>query len=105
MVLRLTKYRPPLNFSLFFLLTFLISGRPTYGTVECLPMPREKTTERIELFQGTLDLLILRTLRWGPKHGYGIAKFIEQTSSGALTYTSTNNPGSNICRTKSRSDR
>jgi PadR family transcriptional regulator, regulatory protein PadR len=47
-------------------------------------MTREKTNERMELFQGTLDLLILRTLRWGPKHGYGIAKFIEQTSSGAF---------------------
>jgi transcriptional regulator len=36
--------------------------------------------DRLELFQGTLDLLILRTLRWGPMHGHGIAKFIEQTS-------------------------
>jgi len=35
---------------------------------------------RLELFQGTLDLLILRTLRWGPMHGYAIARFIEQTS-------------------------
>ena len=35
---------------------------------------------RLELFQGTLDLLILRTLRWGPLHGYAIAKFIEQGS-------------------------
>lgn len=35
---------------------------------------------RLELFQGTLDLLILRTLRWGSLHGYAIAKFIEQSS-------------------------
>ena len=47
-------------------------------------MTREKTNERMELFQGTLDLLVLRTLRWGPKHGYAIAKFIEQTSNGAF---------------------
>jgi transcriptional regulator len=44
-------------------------------------MAQDKATGRIGLFQGTLDLLILRTLRWGPKHGYGIAKFIEQTSN------------------------
>jgi PadR family transcriptional regulator, regulatory protein PadR len=84
MVLRRTKYKPHPHFSSFLLVTFSIGGRPTYGTVDSLPMTREKTNERMELFQGTLDLLILRTLRWGPKHGYGIAKFIEQTSSGAF---------------------
>jgi len=47
-------------------------------------MTREKTGERLDLFQGTLDLLILRTLRWGPKHGYGIAKFIEHTSNNTF---------------------
>jgi len=36
--------------------------------------------ERLEIMQGTLDLIILRTLRWGPMHGHGIAKFIQQTS-------------------------
>lgn len=40
--------------------------------------------ERLELFQGTLDLLILRTLRWGPMHGYGISKFIAQSSGEAF---------------------
>lgn len=42
--------------------------------------PRKREDERIELIQGTLDLFILRTLRWGPLHGHGIAKFIEQSS-------------------------
>jgi PadR family transcriptional regulator PadR len=36
---------------------------------------------RIELLQGTLDLLILQTLRWGPRHGYGISQAI-RTDSG-----------------------
>jgi len=39
---------------------------------------------RIELLQGTLDLLILETLRWGPRHGYGIAQAIQAGSSDVL---------------------
>ena len=39
---------------------------------------------RIELLQGTLDLLILQTLRWGPVHGHAIAKSIERTSDDVL---------------------
>jgi len=38
----------------------------------------------IELLQGTLDLLILRTLRLGPAHGHAIAKAIEQGSDAVL---------------------
>jgi PadR family transcriptional regulator, regulatory protein PadR len=40
--------------------------------------------ERIILLQGTLDLLILRTLVFGPQHGQGIARIIQQQSDGAL---------------------
>ena len=36
---------------------------------------------RIELLQGTLDLLVLQTLQWGPQHGYGIVQCI-RTGSG-----------------------
>ncbi len=39
---------------------------------------------RTELLQGTLDLLILRTLRHEPLHGWGISKRIRQTSRGVL---------------------
>jgi PadR family transcriptional regulator len=39
---------------------------------------------RIELLQGTLDMIVLQTLRWGPRHGYGIAQLIRSTSSNAL---------------------
>ena len=40
--------------------------------------------DRLELLQGTLDLLILRTLRLGPAHGHAIAKAIEHGSDDVL---------------------
>jgi len=40
--------------------------------------------ERVELLQGTLDLLILRTLLFGPTHGHAIVKAIEQNSEDVL---------------------
>ncbi len=47
-------------------------------------MPRtNRYQNRIELLQGTLDLLILQTLQWGPQHGYGISQAI-RNSSGEL---------------------
>jgi len=39
---------------------------------------------RIELLQGTLDMIVLQTLRWGPRHGYGLAEMIRTNSRGAL---------------------
>jgi PadR family transcriptional regulator, regulatory protein PadR len=39
---------------------------------------------RIELLQGTLDLIILQTLRWGPRHGYGLAQMIRASSRNVL---------------------
>jgi hypothetical protein len=35
---------------------------------------RNRYKNRAELLQGTLDMLILRTLQWGPQHGYGIVQ-------------------------------
>jgi DNA-binding PadR family transcriptional regulator len=37
-----------------------------------------------DLFTGTLDLLILRTVESGPKHGYAIGRWIRERSAGAL---------------------
>jgi PadR family transcriptional regulator, regulatory protein PadR len=39
---------------------------------------------RMELLQGTLDLLILQTLMWGPQHGYGISQAIRANSGDLL---------------------
>lgn len=39
---------------------------------------------RIDLLQGTLDLLILQTLQWGPQHGYGIGQAIRANSGEVL---------------------
>ena len=38
----------------------------------------------IELLQGTLDLIVLQSLRWGPQHGYGLVQLIRATSRGVL---------------------
>jgi PadR family transcriptional regulator PadR len=45
---------------------------------------RQRYENRIELLQGTLDLLILQTLQWGPQHGYGISQAIRANSSDAF---------------------
>ena len=43
-----------------------------------------EATEKAELLQGTLDLVVLQTLRWGPRHGYGIARQIQANSDDLL---------------------
>jgi PadR family transcriptional regulator PadR len=42
------------------------------------------TDEEPMLLQGTLDLLVLKTLVWGPRHGYSIARWIHQTSEDVI---------------------
>lgn len=44
----------------------------------------ERYQNRIELLQGTLDMLILQSLQWGAQHGYGIAQTIRLKSSELL---------------------
>jgi transcriptional regulator len=38
----------------------------------------------MDLLQGTLDFIVLQTLRWGPRHGYGIAQMIRASSNDVL---------------------
>jgi len=44
----------------------------------------QKSTNRMELLQGTLDMLVLRTLLFGPLHGHAIATHIQRTSEDVL---------------------
>lgn len=39
----------------------------------------------LDLLQGTLDLLILKALTWGPKHGYAVASWVRDTTDDKLT--------------------
>ena len=45
---------------------------------------KEPYQNRIEFLQGTLDMLILRTLQWGPQHGHGIGQAIRANSGELL---------------------
>ena len=49
-----------------------------------MPQPKTGYQNRIELLQGTLDMLILKTLQWGEQHGYGISQAIRVTSGEVL---------------------
>jgi PadR family transcriptional regulator PadR len=41
-------------------------------------------TTDLALLQGTLDTLVLKTLSWGPRHGYAVARWIKETSDGTI---------------------
>jgi len=41
-------------------------------------------TTELDLLQGTLDLLVLKTLTWGPMHGYAVARWIRETTDDEL---------------------
>jgi PadR family transcriptional regulator PadR len=57
----------------------------TLTRVECLlSMTPKNSPSRTELLQGTLDMLILRTLLFGPAHGHQIAKHIQRTTEDVL---------------------
>ena len=45
---------------------------------------KDRYQNRIELLQGTLDMLILQTLQWGPQHGYAISQMIRARSGDVL---------------------
>jgi len=47
-------------------------------------MPAVAPTPDLGLLQGTLDVLVLKTLSWGPRHGYAVARWIKDTSDAAI---------------------
>ena len=47
-------------------------------------MSDNRQVNRLDLLQGTLDMMILRTLQWGPQHGHGIGLAIRANSDDAL---------------------
>jgi transcriptional regulator len=48
-------------------------------------MRNKRQSEKAELLQGTLDMLIMQTLQWGPEHGHGIGQAIRAKSGDLLT--------------------
>jgi len=48
-------------------------------------MTARTTDERLDLLQGTLDMLILKALTAGPRHGYAIARWLEDSTADALS--------------------
>ena len=40
--------------------------------------------DNLELLKGTLDVLVLKALTWGPRHGYAVARWIDDATRGAL---------------------
>jgi transcriptional regulator len=47
-------------------------------------MAKTADDQRLELLQGTLDMLVLRTLQWGPRHGHGVGQAIRAQSDDLL---------------------
>ena len=47
-------------------------------------MTTHRDDQRLELLQGTLDMLVLRTLKWGPHHGHGIGQAIRAQADDIL---------------------
>ena len=61
----------------------MVTREKEKGTVGVARLEKDRK-ERIALLQGTLDMLILRTLTLGPQHGQGIARAIQQQSEEVL---------------------
>ena len=61
----------------------LLTGKERIYIHFTMTPPKERYQTRTELLQGTLDMLILQTLLWGPRHGYALSKAL-RTNSGEI---------------------
>jgi transcriptional regulator len=61
-------------------LEVFVVGRPTPAA----PGAEDPLDNQTDLLQGSLDVLILKALSWGPRHGYAIARWLEDTTLDAL---------------------
>ena len=62
-----------------------MSPNPVWGARSFSFLPFRMTDNRLELLQGTLDLLVLKALSWGPMHGYGVSLLIHDRTDGDIT--------------------
>ena len=62
----------------------IVDGLPSQFIEGRLSSMTRQTQERSNLIQGTLDMLVLRTLRYGPAHGHHIGKHIQRTTNDFL---------------------
>jgi PadR family transcriptional regulator len=47
-------------------------------------LPSLPMSQPVDLLQGTLDVLVLKTLSWGPMHGYAVARWLQQVTDDVL---------------------
>src|SRR5439155_748517 len=61
----------------------ILENRPYH----VLDTPGHTMATPVDLLQGTLDVLVLKALSWGPRHGHGVARVIRDSTSGTLDVT------------------
>jgi PadR family transcriptional regulator PadR len=56
------------------------------SALRCFPSDSdgENVADTPDILRGTLDLLVLKALSWGPSHGYGVARWVEEATDDAL---------------------
>ena len=61
-----------------------LTNRARESIFPVLGTGRQVATQPMDLLQGTLDVLVLRALAWGPMHGYAVSRWIHERTEGVL---------------------